>query len=349
MGQITVEGWAGSFPAGRGTLLDAALDAGVPVPYQCRAGECGQCRCHVEAGSVRSDPCLPEALSDEQAAAGWILACRSRPLGDLHVRFANPLAPPRPRLQRIPTQVAAIDRVSRDVVRLQLACRSPLDFHAGQYVALEFPGLPPRNYSPANLPGGTELEFFVRLQPNGAVSGHIVGEAAAGDPLKVSGPHGDACLPGAPSGPVLAVAGGTGLAPVLSILRQLARVAPETRAALYFGARSRADIFASKAADDLRAALPNLAVHRVLSEDDAPGSRKGFIAPHLLDDLPDLRGWDCFLAGPPPLVDSVRAAALTLGADPERIRADPFTTAAPEAAHRRTGLLRRVFASALGR
>lgn len=344
--RIEIAGWSSPVRAGRGTILDAALDAGIPAPHQCRAGECGDCKCKLISGTVKSGPYLSDALSQQDAADGWVLACRSTPTSDIAIRFAQPLRTELPKPQRQKAKIHTIDPVCRDVIRVELVCPKPTEFLPGQYFQLEFDGLPPRSFSPANLPGGRDLEFFVKVHPRGQVSGYLRDGAELGETVKVKGPFGTACLSAPPAGPVLLAGGGTGLAPMMSMLRHLSVQAPDTKIRFYAGARSRADLFEQGTIARLAAALPNLELHWVLSEDNAPGCRTGHIAPVVEADCDALSEYDVYLAGPPPMVDSVAATVSALGADKNRVFSDPFTPPSEERQPARIGFLRRMFKTA---
>jgi len=324
MPEMTIEGWHDAISTGHQTLLDAALAAGVPVPHQCRAGECGTCKCRLLRGEVERRSNLPAALSAEERAEDWILSCRTVARSNVSVAFAEPLRAPVPPQQKCQGHVKFCETVSRDVVRLVLQLNRPLEFFAGQYVALRFPGYPERSFSPANTPGSRFLEFYVRVLPDGVVSQHISRHVSPGDRADIVGPFGQAYQSDCPQGPLLLAGGGTGLAPMLSILRHVAARAPRVPVTLYVGFRTTADLFAGEPLRALSARLPALQVITVLSDEATDEYRVGFVAPVILEDQADLSRHQIFIAGPPPLVDSVRDAAIERGAKPQSIYADPF-------------------------
>lgn len=329
MAHMTIEGWSETIPLQSGSLLDAAIEAGVPVPYQCRVGECGMCKCRVLSGQVRSKPHLADALSEREVAQGWILPCRSSSVRDLTIAFPKALRRARPRMQRMHARIQAIAPETPEVLRLVLRTDQPLGFVAGQYVTLRIEGGPERNYSPANSPGGRELEFFIRAVPGGAVSGYLAEEARIDDPVQISGPYGSACLDDLPDRPLILAAGGAGLSPILSILRALEHMQPTLPIWLYAGARCAQEEIARTELARLSSVIPQLRVVRVLSHDAAEGARFGWIGPAIADDHTDLAPCDVFIAGPPPMVTHVEDAVLALGANPGRIQSDPFLAAAP--------------------
>ncbi len=327
MSKLTIEGWPEPIVLGRRSLLDTALAAGVPAPHDCRAGECGSCKCRLLKGEVEEQPALAEALSPSERAGGWVLSCRSFARGSVEIAYAGPLVEALPPLQKVDVRVVAIERVAADVIRLVLRPERPLQFLPGQYLNLMVPGFPARSFSPASAPGEQPLIFYVRLLPGGLVSQHLAGRVRPGDRLRLSGPHGQACLQGPPCGPLLLAGGGTGLAPLLSILRYLSVRAPGTPVLLLQGFRRPEDRFGEEELSALGALLPGLRVVTRFSEAAPRGERLGFLAPALLEEAPVLSETGVFVAGPPPLVESLRTAALQLGAVPGAIRSDPFLPA----------------------
>lgn len=335
MSAIHIVDWPTALEPGRGTILDAALRAGVPIPYQCRSGECGRCKCKLVKGSVRHDPYFPEAMSKGEEADGWVLACRARPTSDIEIDYRGRLGDRRMRPRCRAAKIEHRERLNADTVRLVLTTgEGPLPFAAGQYAKLRFGGLPARSYSMANLPGSRHLEFFIRAMPGGLVSGHVARHAAVGDAVEVEGPFGDAFLRPPDPPAIIAVAGGSGLAPMLAIARQATLNRVDCPFHLYFGVRGEADLFAPRALTRLSRQNPKLVLQVLLSEVE-PGARRfrsGLPHEALVADFKDLSGVRVYAAGPPPMVAAVSETAKALGAAPEEVFSDPFTLAAREEA-----------------
>ena len=155
------------------TLLEAALEQGVPYPHGCRSGNCGACKSRLYAGSVEMEPYSDFALTDEEKESGFVLACRSHPQENLEVAWLNDdeemVAHP---LRRFEATVAERTEMTHDIVRLRLAVPEGVDFAytAGQYASLGFAGRPARDYSMASGPGGGMLEFHIRAMDDGEVT-----------------------------------------------------------------------------------------------------------------------------------------------------------------------------------
>lgn len=332
MAEIRIAQWPEAVAAGRGSILEAALKAGVPFPHACRAGECGQCKCRLVHGMLEHDPCAPEALSDEERAQGLLLACRARPRGDVEVAWLAAASAPALPLRKYRGEVAALERLTHDIVRLRVrTAGTPMHYYPGQFARLSFAGLPARAYSMAGAPGTAELEFHVREVPGGQVSGHVARRLAVGDPLRLEGPFGQAHLQPVSTGKIVLAAGGSGLAPVLSILRGLLAREAAGEIHLYHGVRDRCDLYEREWLEEL-AAAGRIAYRPVLSQPAAPSElATGFVHQAVAQDFADLAGAEIYVCGPPPMVEAVRRLARERGAAEERVHADAFH-AAPAAA-----------------
>ena len=331
MARIHIADWSQPIEARRQTILEAALDAGVPFPHGCGSGECGSCKCRLLEGEVQSERWSPDALSDAEHASGLILACRSRPVGDVSVKWLSSAAvlP----MVKLTATVGSIERVSRDVLVLRIGLREgqAFNFRPGQFAKLRFNKLPARSYSMANQPGQNELVFHIRVVPDGMVSGALAAGLRPGDPVEVRGPFGDAYWGGVvESSPLLLLAGGTGLAPMLSVLDAALRDGqPAERIHLYHGVRTEADNYAGDLLEQ-RSRERGIRFVPVFTEGRQPSTRNGHLHEAVAQDFPDLEGSFIHVAGPPPMVAAVTELAVDRGARRERIRADAFHAAEPE-------------------
>lgn len=318
---------------GRLRILEAALDAGVPYPHGCGSGECGSCKSELLEGDVEHDRCSPDALSAEEQARGLILACRARATSNVRVRWLSDTAPLP--MVKLDLKVAAIGRLAHDVVGLTLALGAGqrLNFRPGQFVKLRFGKLPARSYSPASQPGEDTLRFHVRVVPEGLVSGRIASGLRAGDTVEVRGPFGEAFWSpehdNVSGSRILLVAGGTGMAPMVSVLQaMLAAGVSGHRIHVYHGVRAERDLYALPLLQPL-AERHGLRLVPVLSQTPAAGLRFGQVHEAVRHDFQDLRGALVYTAGPPPMVEAVSEVAQDLGVAVQRIRTDPFTAAEP--------------------
>jgi len=308
-------------------LLTVLREHQVPISYSCTAGRCGTCRCRVLQGEVHEMG--REAKITGPNDDGYVLACMSSVTANCVVEVPEPDEVVVHPARIIKATVLAIEEMTHDIRRLRLKPAKPLDFSPGQYASLQFGPELVRPYSMANVPGSGELEFHVRLVPDGRVTGHIGKVLAVGDAVRVSGPMGTAYLRRKHEGPMLCVAGGTGLAPVLSIVRAALAAGMDQPIHLYFGVRTRRDIYGLAWLEQLRAQHANLHLHVVVSTgNDDPQWRSGVVTDAVGHDWDSLAGWRAYLCGAPPMVEAAAMLAKRKGVLPEHVYADAFYASA---------------------
>lgn len=226
------------------TVLASALASGVDYPHVCRSGRCGSCKSRLASGTVTMLTHTRFSLTDEEKAAGLILACRAVPQSDVTATWSRGDAGAERPLKRLEALVTSVSPVTHDIVRLLVTLGDEdLAFSAGQYVKFTVGEGLARDYSIASMPGGRELEFHVRMVPGGAVSTHIHEYLWVGDIVMVEGPFGEAHLRALHTGPILAVAGGSGLAPIRSIVETALSSGMRQPIRLYFGVREDRDVY----------------------------------------------------------------------------------------------------------
>ncbi len=313
-----------------GTILEAALTDSIAYPHGCRSGRCGSCKSRLVSGEVDLLDHSRFALSDEEKAQGLILACRAIPRTDAIVVWLSDddeTASHSPR--RLNCRVVAIEDATHDIkhIRLTIDSGDPLAFTAGQYARLTFPDAPTRDYSMASGPGERELEFHIRQVPGGAATPRIHALLKLGDPVSVEGPFGSSYLREQHAGPILCVAGGSGLAPIKGIVEAAVAGGMKQPIHVYFGARSGHDLYLVDHFEGLAQRHPNLTFTPVVS--DAPlGTRwrTGFVTDAVAKDLQDFDGWKAYVAGPPPMVEAAMQIVTARGLRPEDLHADVFFT-----------------------
>lgn len=320
------------------TILDAAFRQGYNLVYGCREGQCSACKCFLLKGEVSLKPYSTFALSETEEAQGYSLLCRAMPDSDLVVELLH-FDPENYRLE-VPIQdgvstVVELEALTHDIVRLRLKVSEPADFTflPGQYVDIWVPDSEERrSFSMANLPDGT-IELMVKCYPGGRFSGLLQGELAVGDELRFTGPYGAFRLRDS-SNQVLAVAGGSGMAPVLSLIRQLARDRSDRPVRFFYGARTQADLFYLDEVATLGQQLTDFQFVPVLSDADDDSSwtgARGFVheqvGRYLVSEGTD--AIETYSCGPPPMVDALTEMLTDrFGFDEHSIFHDKFTTAA---------------------
>jgi NAD(P)H-flavin reductase/ferredoxin len=333
MPKLTIRQWPLPIETGKATILDAALDQGVPFPHGCRTGECGACKCLLLSGDVSMKNYDDGALTEAEKASGFVLACRAKPRADVHVSWLGGEVSVRLPVRRLRAQVTNVEQVSPIIKRIFLWPEEPLEFAAGQFARLRFGNLPARAYSMASAPGEEALEFHIRLIPGGQASEHISTSLSVGDEVEIEGPYGNAHLRPEDDSPLVLVAGSSGLAPAKSIVRTALRNQPERQVHLYFGVRSEAHVYDESELKLLVSRYENLRIDTILSEPDSDtGRRVGNLAEILAEDLDRHRKAQFYMAGPPEMVDAVSRTVVEFGIARDQIHADPFHAGGPDTA-----------------
>jgi ferredoxin-NAD(P)+ reductase (naphthalene dioxygenase ferredoxin-specific) len=320
-------------PAGRvieaspgANLLATLREHGIAVSYSCTAGRCGTCRCKVTAGSVLETGRAAKITNPGDDA--YVLACTSVLTEDCAIDIPEPDEVITHPARIVKATVLAIDELCHDVRRLRLKPAKPLAFSPGQYANLQFTPAHSRPYSMAGLPNDEELEFHVRLVPGGRVTRHIATELKPGDAVRVSGPLGTAYLRTRHEGPMLCVAGGTGLAPVLSIVRGAIAAGMRQPIHLYFGVRTPKDLYYADRLAELADAHANLHVHIVVAGGADGAVRRGLVTEAVAQDWASLAGFRAYLCGAPAMVEAAALLARARGVAPDKLHADAFYPAA---------------------
>jgi naphthalene 1,2-dioxygenase ferredoxin reductase component len=312
------------------TILETALEQGIAYPHGCRSGRCGSCKSRLIEGEVELLPHTPFALTPDERASGLILACRAQPQTDAAVAWLG--KQDEAHLPRaFAARVVALDDGTHDIRRVRLAPEDgePLAFSAGQYTRLSFAGAPTRDYSMANQPGDPVLEFHIRRVPGGATSERVANGLAVGDRVMVEGPFGSSYLRHRHTGPMLLVAGGSGMAPMKSIVETALDHGFTQPIRFYFGAREARDLYLVDHFAELCARHPNLTFVPVLSQASSEVHRTGLVSDAIAADLEALAGWKAYMAGPPAMTDAAAPMLLARGLPAEDLHVDVFFT--PEA------------------
>jgi len=315
------------------SLLDAALGASLNLPHSCKGGNCGSCRARLLQGEIYYPHGPPLGLSDAEIADGFVLLCQARARGDLTIETREITTPDLARIMRLPARIERTVPLSHDVMglHLRLPVAEEFRFQAGQYIDIMLPGGRRRSFSIASPPHAARvLELHVRRVAGGEFSAPLFDADARSALLTIEGPLGNfAYRVGA--APMLLVGGGTGLAPLLSILRHVIENGIERDMTLYWGVRSERDLYAHAALEELAAGRhpaagrARLRYVPVLSEPSPewPGAR-GWVHEAVLRNIGDLHGYDVYAAGPPAMIAAVRREFAARGIAADRLFFDSF-------------------------
>lgn len=320
-------------------ILDAFLRGGVWMPNSCNQGTCGTCKIRVVSGEVDHRDSPLDTLTDQERGAGLALACQARLRSNAVLESSGPGsaagAETHP-LRDFEASVLDIEAIARDTLRLRLGLAEPLAFRPGQYVELEVPGTGlRRQYSLANTADEDKvLELHVRLVPGGAATANwIFSRMATGDRVQASGPLGDFFLPPEEEdegGSMVLIGGGTGLAPLIGLVRTALGRDPDREILLYHGVRGAADLYDLDLMARLSADHPRFRFVPVLSHEDAPKGtfhRTGLPTDLFVNDVASARGWSGWLCGPPPMVEAGVKAFKRRRMAPRMIHREKFTPA----------------------
>jgi ferredoxin-NAD(P)+ reductase (naphthalene dioxygenase ferredoxin-specific) len=306
-------------------LLEALRAAQVPMSYSCMAGRCGTCRCRVVDGDVFDGGRAAQNPMDGRDA--YVLACQTFLTQPCTIEIPEPDEIVVHPARIVKATVQAVETLAHDVRRVVLKPAKPIEFSPGQYAQVQFSAEHVRPYSMAGLAGDDTLEFHVRVVPGGRVSGYVANTLKPGDAVRVSGPLGTAYLRRKHEGPMLCVAGGTGLAPILSVLRGALAGGMGNPVHLYFGVRSPRDVYGLDWLADLQRRHPALTVNVVVTSGGNPREQRcGLVTEAIEQDLRSLGGWRAYLCGSPPMVEAATVVARRLGIDPAHVYADAFYT-----------------------
>lgn len=335
---ITVEPSGRSFSSSpEETILAAGIRQGVGLPYGCKDGACGSCKCKLVSGQVTHGPHQSKALSAEEEAAGYILTCCGTAQSDVVIESRQVTEEGAYPIKKMPVRVNSLTRASHDVIvlQLQLPAADTFKYHAGQYVEFILRDGDRRSYSMANAPHtqaqGPHVELHIRHMPGGKFTDHVFGAMKEKDILRVEGPYGSFFLREDSDKPIILLASGTGFAPVKAIIEHM-RFAGITRpVTLYWGGRRPADLYQDAWVREQAAAMPHLTYVPVVSDalpEDGWTGRTGFVHLAVLQDHPDLSGHEVYACGAPIVVESARHDYTTRAGLPQAaFFADAFTSA----------------------
>jgi CDP-4-dehydro-6-deoxyglucose reductase len=322
-------------------LLAAAIRQGIGLPYGCKDGACGSCKCKKIEGTVSHGPHQLKALSHEEEANGFVLTCCGVPLSDVVLESRQVTDESAFPIKKMPARVSSLTRLSDDVIaiRLQLPASDVFKYHAGQYVEFLLRDGDRRSYSMANAPHTqTEapgIELHLRHMPGGKFTDQVFSTMKEKDILRIEGPYGSFFLREDSTKPMVLLASGTGFAPIKALIEHLQHKNIQRPTVLYWGGRRPSDLYMNDWVVARLAEMPQLryvpVVSNALTEDSWTG-RTGFVHQAVLQDFPDLSGHQVYACGAPIVVDSAKADYTQLAGLPEEeFFADSFTTEADKA------------------
>jgi CDP-4-dehydro-6-deoxyglucose reductase len=321
------------------SVLDGALAAGIVLPYSCRNGACSTCKGKVVEGSYDAGSSPAQILSPEDLREGYTLFCQAKPASDMvieahEIRMASDI-----QIRKMPSRVMDISRLGEDVIilKLQLPAADPFRYYAGQYLEFILKDGRRRSYSMATPPVDDNLvELHIRHLPGGAFTDHVFGAGATAmkprEILRVEGPFGSFFLRDDSEKPIVFLASGTGFAPIKAIIERMIATGDPRKAVLYWGGRRPSDLYMHELAQQWTEELPGFDYVPVISEalpQDGWTGRTGFVHQAVMQDIPDLSGYQVYACGAPIMVENARKDFVHVNGLPEdEFFADAFTTEA---------------------
>ena len=334
--QITVEPSGRTFSADSSeTLLAAGIRQGIGLPYGCKDGACGSCKCKKISGTVVHGEHQTKALSAEEEAAGLILTCCSTAQSDLVLESRQVTEAGSFPIKKMPVRVVSLEKKSHDVmsVIMQLPATDVMQFHAGQYVEFLLRDGARRSYSMANAPHSDELlSLHMRHMPGGLFTDHVFGAMKERDILRFEGPLGTFFLREDSDKPIILLASGTGFAPIKALVEHAAHLKITRPITLYWGGRRPQDLYLHALCEQWAQSLPSFRYIPVVSDalpEDAWQGRSGFVHHAVMEDLPDLSGYQVYACGAPIVIESAQRDFVVQCKLPEaEFFADSFTSEA---------------------
>jgi len=317
------------------TVLAAAVRQGIGLPYGCKDGACGSCKCRLLSGKVTLGNHQTKALTAEEEAGGLILTCCAMAQSNLVLESKQVTEVGAVPIKKMPARVSGLTRISDDVMllQLQLPASEAFSFRAGQYVEFILRDGVRRSYSMANAPHhGPGIELHIRHMPGGRFTDHVFGAMQEKEIVRIEGPFGSFFLRENSDKPIILLASGTGFAPIKALIEHMQHSGITRPTTLYWGGRRPSDLYLQSWITAQLPSLPHLGYVPVVSDakpEDQWNGRIGFVHRAVLEDFPDLQNYQVYVCGAPIVVDSARRDFTALAKLPaEEFFADSFTSEA---------------------
>lgn len=312
------------------TVLEAALRENLALPYGCRNGACGTCKGKVLSGTVDYGAHQAETLTDTEKARGLALFCTAKPTSDLVIEAKEIGAAQDIPVKTLPCRVEKMEKLAADVMALWLKLPSSerLQFLPGQYIDFMLKDGKRRSFSLANAPEEDALlELHIRHVPGGFFTDQVFGAMKVKDIVRINGPLGSFFFLRESDKPIVFLAGGTGFAPIKSILSHAFHHGGSRQMALYWGAKSLADLYLAALPAQWQSEHDNFSFIPVLSEpgqQDQWSGRTGLVHRAVLADFADLSGYEVYACGAPPMIEAAKREFMANGLPEAAFYSDSF-------------------------
>ena len=330
--EVTIASSGKTFTVNEGeSILSAALRQGVMLPYSCKNGTCGSCKGLLESGEVHYPYHPPQALEEAETEENAALMCQAEPLGDLVIRVREIEAVRDIQVRMLPARVMEKEFLAENVVRLVLCLPKSqrLQFLAGQYVDVLCAGGKRRAFSIASCPSlENEIELHIRHVDGGDFTGYVFDELQVKDIMRLEGPQGNFFVRNdQPERPMIMMGGGTGFAPLKSMIENLLEHDDRREIHLYWGARSVAELYLDQLPRMWATRHDHIHYRNAVSEPDENAGAEtfqGLVHEAVIADHDDLSGFDVYMSGPPAMIETARREFIEHGVPADRLFYDSF-------------------------
>ena len=312
------------------TVADAAYRQGVNLPLDCRDGACGTCKCFAESGQFTMGEYIDDALTEEEAAEGFVLTCQMRAQSNCVVRVPSSSSVCRTQQAKYEAAISEVRQLSPSTISLSIQsdALNKLAFLPGQYVNLQVPGsAQTRAYSFSSLIKDGQVSFLIRNVPGGLMSSYLTGAAQPGVSMTLAGPLGSFYLRDIKR-PVLMLAGGTGLAPFTAMLEKIAEQGSAHPLHLIYGVTHDADLVDMDKLESFAARIPNFTFAACVASAESSQPKKGYVTQHIEPGHLHDGNVDIYLCGPPPMVEAVNHFIRDQGIKPASFHYEKFAASA---------------------
>jgi len=312
------------------TILDAALRQGIAFPYQCKTGSCATCLGHVTSGKVHYPDGLPLTIMEHEHEQGKAVFCVSVAKSDLELEVNEIDSSSDVQIKMLPARVNSLKRLADDVMEmtLKLPASENMSFYAGQYIEFIMRDKSRRAFSLANSPSNDEyLELHLRQVPDGIFTNYVFDSMKEKAMVRIEGPFGNFYIRDTSNRPLVMIAGGTGFAPIKSIIEKLIEEGDTRPIELYWGARAKADLYRNDLPEKWASQYEHINYIPVLSEakdEDNWQGRTGFVHEAVAEDLPNIGSYDVYMAGPPVMINSAKERFSQQGLPIDQLFSDSF-------------------------
>lgn len=311
-------------------ILDAALNHSIALPYGCRGGSCGSCKGQLLEGSVSYPEGIPDGLSEEDHNKGFVLFCQAVANNDLVIKSKEFSTSDEIEIKILPCRVEEKAQLSHDVIliKLRLPKTERMQFFAGQYINFLLKNGKHRSFSIANAPHDDEfIELHIRHITDGKFTGEVFDELKEKDMMRIEGPYGGFYLREESTRPIILMAGGTGFAPIKGMIEHALKVGLERPIHLYWGVRSKEDLYMDELAKSWTKQNPLIRYTPVLSdqkEEDQWAGRTGYVHHAIMEDYTDLSPYEIYGSGSPAMVYAGRDEFVKNNLDLDYYYSDAF-------------------------